>query len=89
MNDVLAQGAKPLFMLDYLAVDKMRPEVVATLVKGVAQATKTIGASLIGGESAELPGMYAKIIMILQVLALASSNEMPCFQLKMLRPVMF
>ena len=60
MNDVLAQGAKPLFMLDYLAVDKMRPEVVATLVKGVAQATKTIGASLIGGESAELPGMYAK-----------------------------
>lgn len=59
MNDVLAQGAKPLFMLDYLAVDKMRPEVVATLVQGVAKATKTIGAALIGGESAELPGMYA------------------------------
>lgn len=59
MNDVLAQGAKSLFMLDHLAVDKMRPEVVATLVQGVAKATKAIDAALIGGESAELPGMYA------------------------------
>ncbi|MDR3190976.1 MAG: phosphoribosylformylglycinamidine cyclo-ligase [Lactobacillaceae bacterium] len=60
MNDILAQGAKPLFLLDYLAVDKMRPEVVAEIVGGVAAACKEIGAALIGGESAELPGLYAK-----------------------------
>ncbi|MEX0380524.1 phosphoribosylformylglycinamidine cyclo-ligase [Leuconostoc sp. MS02] len=58
-NDILAQGAKPAFMLDYLAVDKMRPEVVATIVTGVAKAAKASGMALIGGESAELPGLYA------------------------------
>ncbi|MBM7617493.1 phosphoribosylformylglycinamidine cyclo-ligase [Weissella uvarum] len=60
MNDVLAQGAQPLFMLDYLAVDKMRPKTVATIVSSIAEASQKIGAALIGGESAELPGMYAK-----------------------------
>ena len=59
MNDILAQGAKPLFLLDYLAVDKMRPAVVAEIVGGIAAATKAVGAALIGGESAELPGLYA------------------------------
>ena len=58
-NDILAQGAKPAFMLDYLAVDKMRPEVVATIVTGIAKAAKASGMALIGGESAELPGLYA------------------------------
>lgn len=58
-NDILAQGAKPAFMLDYLAVDKMRPEVVAEIVTGVAKAAKASGMALIGGESAELPGLYA------------------------------
>lgn len=59
MNDILAQGAKPLFLLDYLAIAKMTPEKVATIVTGIAKATKTVGAALIGGESAELPGLYA------------------------------
>ena len=59
-NDILAQGAKPAFMLDYLAVDKMRPEVVAEIVQGIAHAAKESGMALIGGESAELPGLYAK-----------------------------
>lgn len=58
-NDILAQGAKPAFMLDYLAVDKMRPKVVAEIVTGVAKAAKSSGMALIGGESAELPGLYA------------------------------
>ncbi|USS89313.1 phosphoribosylformylglycinamidine cyclo-ligase [Fructilactobacillus cliffordii] len=60
MNDIVTEGAAPLFLEDYLAVDKMRPEVVSEIVKGVAQATKTVGAALIGGESAELPGLYAE-----------------------------
>ncbi|MBJ7688109.1 phosphoribosylformylglycinamidine cyclo-ligase [Weissella confusa] len=59
MNDILAQGAKPLFLLDYLAIAKMTPEKVATIVTGIAKATQAVGAALIGGESAELPGMYA------------------------------
>jgi phosphoribosylformylglycinamidine cyclo-ligase len=59
VNDILAQGAQPAFMLDYLAVDKMRPEVVAEIVGGIAKAAKTSGVALIGGESAELPGLYA------------------------------
>lgn len=58
-NDILAQGAKPAFMLDYLAVDKMRPEIVAEIVTGIAKAAKASGMALIGGESAELPGLYA------------------------------
>ena len=59
-NDILVQGAKPAFMLDYLAVDKMRPEIVAEIVTGIAKASKASGMALIGGESAELPGLYAK-----------------------------
>lgn len=59
-NDILAQGAKPAFILDYLAVDKMRPEVVAEIVTGIAKAAKESNMALIGGESAELPGLYAK-----------------------------
>lgn len=60
MNDIIAEGAKPLFLQDYLAVDKMRPEIVAETIGGIAKATKAVGASLIGGESAELPGLYAE-----------------------------
>lgn len=60
MNDIIAEGAKPLFLQDYLAVDKMRPETAAEIIGGIAQATKAVGASLIGGESAELPGLYAE-----------------------------
>lgn len=59
MNDILAQGAKPLFLLDYLAVDKMRPDTIAEIVAGVAKATAESGAALIGGETAEMPGLYA------------------------------
>lgn len=58
VNDILAQGAEPLFFLDYLAVGKLEPEKVAAIVSGVAKACKESGCSLIGGETAEMAGFY-------------------------------
>ena len=58
VNDVICCGAKPLFFLDYMALGKNVPEVVATIVKGVADGCKLAGCSLIGGETAEMPGFY-------------------------------
>ena len=60
VNDVLVQGAEPLFFLDYIAVDKVIPEKIAAIVKGVADACKMSGCALIGGETAEMAGFYAK-----------------------------
>ena len=58
VNDVLAQGAEPLFFLDYLAVGKLDPEQVAQVVAGVAAACRESGCALIGGETAEMGGFY-------------------------------
>jgi phosphoribosylformylglycinamidine cyclo-ligase len=58
INDALVQGAEPLFFLDYIGVGKLRPEMVASAVTGVAQACKDHGVSLLGGETAEMPGVY-------------------------------
>ncbi len=59
INDILACGARPIFFLDYVASGKLVPEQTAEVVTGMAEACKVAGCALLGGETAEMPGMYA------------------------------
>jgi len=58
VNDILVQGAKPLFFMDYIALSKMDPDLVEKIVEGIAEGCKENGCKLAGGETAEMPGFY-------------------------------
>ena len=59
-NDVLATGARPLLFLDYVASGRLEPESVAEVVQGAAEACRSLGVALVGGETAEMPGLYGE-----------------------------
>ncbi|MGQ4678900.1 phosphoribosylformylglycinamidine cyclo-ligase [Paenibacillus polymyxa] len=60
VNDIVVGGAEPLFFLDYLACDKVVPEKIEAIVAGIAEGCHQSGCALVGGETAEMPGMYSK-----------------------------
>ena len=63
IDDILVQGARPLFFMDYFATSKLNPEQTAEVVTGIAEACKESGMALLGGETAEMPGVYHPVVL--------------------------
>src|SRR5256885_2321277 len=59
VNDILVQGARPLFFLDYIATGRLAPDTIAAIVEGIANGCRENGSALLGGETAAMPGFYA------------------------------
>jgi phosphoribosylformylglycinamidine cyclo-ligase len=78
VNDILVQGAEPLFFLDYIAVPALEPEAIAAIVGGVAAACREAGCALLGGETAEMPGVYApgQMDLVGTIIGLVEREEM-------------
>ena len=60
VNDILCCGAEPLFFLDYIAMAKLVPEQIEAIISGIVSACREVGCSLVGGETAEMPGIYSQ-----------------------------
>lgn len=86
VNDILVQGATPLFFMDYIATGKLKPKVVTQIIKGFAKACKENKTALIGGEIAEMPGMYKQNHYDLAGTIVGIVNKKDIINAKKIRP---
>ena len=85
VNDLIVQGAKPLFFLDYIAVDKLKLKKVKKIINGILKGCKISKCDLIGGETAEMPGIYQKDKFDLAGFSVGIVSKKKLLQKKMLR----
>ncbi len=88
VNDLVVQGAEPLFFLDYYATGKLDIDTGVAIVEGIAEGCRQAGAALIGGETAEMPGLYRRATMILPVSPSARWSATPFCRARMSRRAM-